>query len=105
MKINETLVEQVRKDNKALKVALVGLFERQTRKEIELRSTRYVNTQGFYPRDVKFLQPAAEDVQAGRRLGHNRIEMVRFRVAKYRRQVTEILTEAGLGVTTEASAS
>lgn len=88
------LVQQPTKEGKAaLRIALTGLYNRQTENEQKIKSTVVQNGNGFYPRHAKILGHAAEFQMKNGRLPAGAYGFVASRVATYRRQITEIFAE------------
>lgn len=70
--------------------ALLFLYERQTNDEINSKNTKHCNAQGFNSVDAKILTSIAEYYISRKFLSEKQLAVVLKRIAKYRKQISEM---------------
>lgn len=71
--------------------ALEILYQHQTRRERAVARTIWLNGVGFNQEDAPVLTPLARKVWRGQALSKSELNIARYRLSKYARQVAEYL--------------
>jgi len=80
-------------NDQACTKALIRLFERQTDEEALNEQTVVLNSRGFNAFDAKILTSLARWILSGKLLTKRQIELIRKRIIKYTRQLTDIANQ------------
>lgn len=89
----ETIKEQIKKNQAWLERAILALFEKQTSDEKITEDTHHHNKQGFNKPDAHLLSYYAKWIQSGKHLDGAHLEKARNKVLKYSGQLTKIANQ------------